>query len=156
MELLGQFVQRLVTGCILNHEGQAIDQVVSRWLPTSPARVRARVRSCGICSGQNDTGLGFLLVLWFPLPILILPMAPLPILILPIAPQSPSCIDWGCYNMLIMAAVPSGLSLTWLRIKKVRAGWPRSRSLSPCRGKTFLLSTSSFSWPKAVRAWSSG
>jgi hypothetical protein len=30
------------------------------------ARVRARVRPCGICGGQNGTGVGFLRVLVFP------------------------------------------------------------------------------------------
>jgi hypothetical protein len=33
-------------------------------------RVRARVRSCGICGGQSDTGAGFLRVLRFPLPLI--------------------------------------------------------------------------------------
>jgi hypothetical protein len=43
---------------------------------------------------------------------------PLSIFIPPIAPQSPSSIIWGWYNRPIVAAVPSGLSLTPLRIKK--------------------------------------
>jgi hypothetical protein len=38
----------------------AIAQAVSRWLPTAAARVRARVRSCGICGGQSGTRAGFL------------------------------------------------------------------------------------------------
>jgi hypothetical protein len=66
--------------------GRAIAQVVSRWLPTAAARVRARVWSSGICGGQNGAGAGFLRVLRFPLPIIIPP----------IAPQSPSSIIWGC------------------------------------------------------------
>jgi hypothetical protein len=37
---------------------------------------------------------------------------PLPIFI----PQSPSSIIWGWYNRPVVAAVPSGLSLTPLRI----------------------------------------
>jgi hypothetical protein len=43
--------------------------------PQTPhgARVRAQVRSCGICGGQCGTGAGFLRVLPFPLPILIPP-----------------------------------------------------------------------------------
>jgi hypothetical protein len=40
----------------------------------------------------------------------------LPIFIPPIAPQSPSSITWGWYNRPVVAAVPSGLSLTTLRI----------------------------------------
>jgi hypothetical protein len=42
----------------------------------------------------------------------------MPIFIPPIAPQSPSSIIWGWYNRPVVAAVPSGLSLTPLRIKK--------------------------------------
>jgi hypothetical protein len=33
-------------------------------------------RSCGICDGQSCTGIGFLQVLWFPMPLLIPPTAP--------------------------------------------------------------------------------
>jgi hypothetical protein len=40
--------------------GRAIAQAVSRWLPTSAARVRARVWSCGISGGQSGAGAGFL------------------------------------------------------------------------------------------------
>jgi hypothetical protein len=40
----------------------------------------------------------------------------LPIFIPPIAPKSPSSTFWGWYNRLVVAAVPSGLSLTPLRI----------------------------------------
>jgi hypothetical protein len=34
----------------------------------------------------------------------------------PISPQSPSSIIWGWYNRPVVAAVPSGLSLTPLTI----------------------------------------
>jgi hypothetical protein len=61
----------------------------------------ARVLSCGICGGQSGAGAGFLRVLRFPLPIFI-PS---------ITKQSPSTM-WGWYNGPIVAAVPSGLSLT--------------------------------------------
>jgi hypothetical protein len=89
-----------------NTYGRATAQAVSRWLPASAARVRARVVPCEICDGQRGTRAGFLQVLRFPLPIFIPP----------IAPQSPSSIIWGSYTRPIMAAVPSGLSLTPLGI----------------------------------------
>jgi hypothetical protein len=89
--------------------GRAVVQAVNRWLPAEAARVRARVNSCGIYGGQSGIGVGFLRVLRFPLPIFIPPTVP----------QSPSSIIWGWYNGPIVAAVPSGLSLTPLRrIKK--------------------------------------
>jgi hypothetical protein len=66
---------------------RAIAQAVSRWLPTSAARVRAQVKSCGICGGQSEAGTGFLRVLRIPLPILIPPTAPYS-----------SSIIWGWYT----------------------------------------------------------
>jgi hypothetical protein len=98
---------RLDKMCICN-KGRAIAQAVSRWLSSAAARVRARVWSCGICGGQSGTGAGCLRVLRFPLPIFIPP----------IAPHSPSSIIRGWYNRSVVAAVPSGLSLTPLRIMK--------------------------------------
>jgi hypothetical protein len=86
--------------------GRAIAQAVNRWLLTAAVRVRAPVWSSGICGGQSGAGAGFLRVLQFYLPIFIPP----------IAPQSSSHIIWGWYNRPIVAAVPSGLSLTPLRI----------------------------------------
>jgi hypothetical protein len=68
--------------CICTHcmrvlvMGPAIAQAVSRRLPTAAAWVRAQVRSCGICDGQNGIGAGFLRVLGVPLQILIPPTAP--------------------------------------------------------------------------------
>jgi hypothetical protein len=59
-----------------DRKGRAIVQVVSHWLPTSAARVRAQVRSCGTCHIRKETGAGFLWVLQFPLPILIPTTAP--------------------------------------------------------------------------------
>jgi hypothetical protein len=91
---------------VMLHKGRAITQAVSRWLPTAAARVRARVWTCGICGGQSSAGAGFLIVLRFPLPIFVPP----------IASQSQPSIIWGWYNRPVLAAVPSGLSLTPLRI----------------------------------------
>jgi hypothetical protein len=54
----------------------AVDQKVCRRLPTAAARVRAQVRSCGICGGQSGTGANILRILRFPLPILIPLTAP--------------------------------------------------------------------------------
>jgi hypothetical protein len=45
---------------------------------------------------------------------------PLPIFIPPIASQSPSYIIWGWYNRPVLAAVPSGFSLTPLTIKNLK------------------------------------
>jgi hypothetical protein len=51
--------------------GRAIPQALSRWLPTSVARVPSRVWSSGICGGQSGAGAGLFRVLLFPLPIFI-------------------------------------------------------------------------------------
>jgi hypothetical protein len=56
--------------------GRAIAQAVSPRLPTAAARVRAQIRSYGICCGQSGIGVGLLRVLRFPLPILIPPTVP--------------------------------------------------------------------------------
>jgi hypothetical protein len=86
---------------------EVLYSMVNRRLPTSAAHVRARVRSCGIYGGESGTGADFLRVLRFPLPTFIPP----------IAPQSASLsIMWGWCNKLIVATVPSGLSLTPLII----------------------------------------
>jgi hypothetical protein len=42
---------------------------------------------------------------------------PQPIFIPPIVPQSPSSVIWSWYNRLVVAAVPSGLSLTPLLLQ---------------------------------------
>jgi hypothetical protein len=80
--------------------------MVSRWLPTAAARVRARVWSYGIFDGQSGAGAGFLRTLQFPLTIFIPP----------IAPQSSSSIILGWYSRPVVTAVLSGLNLTPLRI----------------------------------------
>jgi hypothetical protein len=56
-------------------DGRAIDQAVTRRLPTAASRVRTQVRSCKICGAQSGTAAGFLRALRFPLPILIPPTA---------------------------------------------------------------------------------
>jgi hypothetical protein len=55
--------------------GRAVAQAVSRWLPTAAARVCV-LAACEICGGQSGTGVGFLRVLRFPLPIIIPPICP--------------------------------------------------------------------------------
>jgi hypothetical protein len=61
---------------VVNHNGRAIAQAVSRRFPTATARARAQIRSCGICGGQSGTGAGYLRVLRFALPIFSPPNAP--------------------------------------------------------------------------------
>jgi hypothetical protein len=85
--------------------GSAIAQAVSRQLPTAAARVRARVRSCGICGGRSGTGAGFLRILRFPFPILI-PST---------APQPSTSIIWGWYNR-----PNSGRSTKWTQSHPMR------------------------------------
>jgi hypothetical protein len=58
-------------------EGRAIAQAVSCWLPTAAAWVLGEVM--WDLWWKNGTWAGFLQVLWFPLPILIPPIAPHPL-----------------------------------------------------------------------------
>jgi hypothetical protein len=53
--------------------GQAISQVVSRWLSTAAVRIRPQGWSSVIYRGQSGAGADFLRVLRFPLPIFIPP-----------------------------------------------------------------------------------
>jgi hypothetical protein len=86
-------------------EGRAVAQAVSHRLPTAAARVRAQVRSRGICGGRSGTEAGFLRVLRFPLPISILP----------IAPQSPSSTIRGWYTR-----PNSGRNTKWTQSQPMR------------------------------------
>jgi hypothetical protein len=70
-----------------HNKHKALNKANSRWFPTAEARVRAQVRSCGICGGQSGTGKGFLRVLRFPLQI-----------VQPTAPRSSLSIIRGLYN----------------------------------------------------------
>jgi hypothetical protein len=67
---------------------KADSHAVSRRLPITAARVRAQIRSCGICGGQSGTGAGFLRIL----------ILPLPVLLLSTASHSSASIIRGCYN----------------------------------------------------------
>jgi hypothetical protein len=92
----------VVFSIILRH---AIAQEFNRRLTTAAAQVRARVRSCGICGGQIGTGVGYLRVLRFPLPIRIPP----------ITPQSSSSIIRSWYNR-----PNSGRSTKWTQSHPIR------------------------------------
>jgi hypothetical protein len=82
-------------------KGRAIAQAVSHRLPIAAARVRAQVKSCGICGGQSGTGAGFLQVL----------RCSLTILIPPTAPQLSSSIIRGWYHRPI-----SGRRTKWTHV----------------------------------------
>jgi hypothetical protein len=87
--------------------GSAIVQMVSRRLPTAAARVRGRVRSCGICGEQSGSGTGFLRVLRFLMPIRIPSIAP--------QSSSSSSIIQGWYNR-----PNSGRSTKWTQSHRIR------------------------------------
>jgi hypothetical protein len=104
---VGQLVADIPSALSLNvpqekrnlYEDRNIDQTVSRRLRNTAVRFRSVVRSRGNCGGQNGTGVGFLLVLRLPLPILIPPNAPY------------SCTIRGWYSRPLKAGVPGRLSL---------------------------------------------
>jgi hypothetical protein len=54
----------------MHNDSRAVVQAVSRWRPTTAARVLVRAGMCGVCGGQSGTGAGFLRVLRFPLPVI--------------------------------------------------------------------------------------
>jgi hypothetical protein len=58
--------------CLLFFMGRVVAQAVSCRPPSSAARVRPQVRSCGISGGQSGTGARFLRVV--ELPLLIIPL----------------------------------------------------------------------------------
>jgi hypothetical protein len=89
-------------------------------LPNAAARVRAQVRSCGICGGQSGTGGRYFRVLRFPLPILIPPTAP---------HSSSSSSGAGTIGQLV-ADVPRGLNLNPTSRNKKRTTLIGSRQLA--------------------------
>jgi hypothetical protein len=120
----------------VRRRGSAIIQAVSRRLPTEAARVRARVRLCGICGGQSGTGEGFLRVLWFPLPIRIPPIAP--------QSSSSSSIIWGWYNR-----PNSGRSTKWTQSHPIHV---RQVYIYVCWAVGSLTNIQTDPW-KCVRTW---
>jgi hypothetical protein len=72
-----------------------VAQAVNHRLPTAAVRIRAWVRSSGVCGIQSCTGAGFLRILRFPLPV-----------IPPIAPHSSlSIIIQGWYSRPVAVSV---------------------------------------------------
>jgi hypothetical protein len=90
--LLEQGYRRFIASLSSITFGRAIDQAVSRRLPTATIRLRTRVRSCRICREQSGPRAGFLRVLRFHVPIRIPP----------IAPQSSSTIIWAWYSKYLL------------------------------------------------------
>jgi hypothetical protein len=107
----------ILSTSLSDHVGRAIAQAVSLRLPNAVARVRAQVRSCGVCGGQSGTGAGFLRVLRFPLPI------PIP----PTAPHSLS-IFRGWYHR-----PDSGRRTKWIQSHPAPINWKRSGCVARCR-----------------------
>jgi hypothetical protein len=104
-----------------------------RWLVagTAAARVRVQFRSCGICGGQNGTGVDFLRLLWFPLKILIPPTAPRSLSI---------TRDWynrpkECPRYQVDSGSPRPKKLKsnthWVLTILHQEGWGPARALSP-------------------------
>jgi hypothetical protein len=89
---------------------RAIAHAVSRRLPTAAARVRAQVRSSGICGGPRGTAAGFLEYFGFPSQSSVHPL-----LHIHYHPSSGT----GTIGQLV-ADVPSGLSLTPLQKTKTK------------------------------------
>jgi hypothetical protein len=83
---------------------RAIAQAVSRRIPTTVARVRAQVKLGAICGRQSGTGVGFLRVLRFSLPVLIPRIAR--------HSSSSSLFSGSGTTGQTVTDVPSGLSLS--------------------------------------------
>jgi hypothetical protein len=106
--------QENTENCRLELVFQVVDQAVSCRIPTSPARVRAQVRSCWNWGEQSGTGPGFLRVLQFSTPILIPPTAP-----------HYSTITRGWYNR-----PSSGRRFKWTQSHLTPNKWKRSFKLA--------------------------
>jgi hypothetical protein len=102
------------------------------WLHTAAALVRAQVWSCGICGGQSVTGTDLLQVLRFPLS---------------------SSVIWGRYSRPVVAAVPSWLSVTPLRIIKKKH---ENNTMLFDRGLCVVMSCCSLHWMSEITEMESG
>jgi hypothetical protein len=76
VSLMFVYCQEKVNRSLGYSVGRSTAKEFSRRLPTTEARLRSQVKSCGICGGQSGTGVRFFRVLRFPLPFLIAHTAP--------------------------------------------------------------------------------
>jgi hypothetical protein len=106
-------------------------QAVSRRL--SNPEVRAQVRLRGICGGQSGTGVGFLRVLLFPLPILIPPTVP----------HSSSSVIRGWYNRPV-----SGRRTKWTQSHPTPRN--KKKKKTPTKFHTVWFRHSNITWGRGI------